>query len=149
MNLEKETYFIAKHYKEGMFAVVPALRRIKTTGRSWWTFPKIAAASIILIVFGATAAVLIKTSYISNKGDTIPEPPAINTPIVPVSKAIDFDDTPLPIVIQQIESVYGVEIVDMPLNAEDYHLSLHYEGTAGELIENINEILGIHLKVQE
>ena len=63
MNIDKEITFIAKHYKKGLFSVDPALKRIKKIKQGWWTLPKVAAASFLIVVLGATAAILIRNSY--------------------------------------------------------------------------------------
>ena len=61
---------------------------------------------------------------------------------------IDFEYAALPEVVKQIEKVYGVEIINMPEDADSYHLTLHYEGDASDLINTINEILGTNLKIK-
>ncbi|MDE6669585.1 MAG: hypothetical protein K2K26_07870 [Muribaculaceae bacterium] len=145
----KEIQYIAKHYHKGLFATEPALRRIKSTGRPWWTPAKIAAASVVVVVMGATAAVLIHNSNIS-------EPPAPTgqvqpsvTPAETVVRVIDFEETPLTIVVAEIRNVYGVEVTNLPENADDYKLSLHYEGSATDLVETINAILDTDMKIKK
>lgn len=71
--------------------------------------------------------------------------------VVPESavRAIDFENTPLPTVISEIREVYGVELTGIPDNAVDYRLSLHYEGSAEDLIATINEILDTKMAVKE
>ena len=146
---EKEIGFIAKHYKEGLFNTNRALRKIKPAIRSIRSWQKIAAASCILIVVGATAALLIRNSYYSEKPIEIENTQSPVIPLDAVSKIIDFDDAPLPAVIDQINLVYNVEITNIPANAYDYRLSLHYEGNVKDLIETINEILGINLEIEK
>ena len=147
-DFEKEVGYIAKYYKEGLFNSVRALRKIKPVLRKVWTLPRIAAASCIIIVLGATAGLLIKNSYYSEKPTETIQPEVREIPMESISKVIDFDDTPLPVVIDQINIVYNVEITNIPTNADNYRLSLHYEGNAEDLIESINEILGINLEIE-
>ena len=149
MNIDKEITFIAKHYKKGLFSVDPALKRIKKIKQGWWTLPKVAAASFLIVVLGATAAILIRNSY-SYKESSIsqPESTEIISPAL-ISRVIDFEDTPPPTVIEQINLMYDVEVINIPADANDYYLSLHYEGNAYDLIETINEILGTDMKVKE
>lgn len=64
-------------------------------------------------------------------------------------KIIDFECSSLPDVISEIKEVYGVEVVNLPENAEEYHLSLHYEGNAADLVATINDILGTQMIVKE
>lgn len=149
MEENKDIQYIAKHYRKGLFATETALRRIKSTGRRWWTPAKIAAASVAIVVMGATAAVLIHNSSIS-------EPPAPTeqvqpsvSPSVAVVRVIDFEETPLTVVVAEIKKVYGVEVTDLPENAAEYKLSLHYEGSAADLVDTINAILDTDMKIKE
>ena len=51
--------------------------------------------------------------------------------------------------VDKIEEVYGVEVTGLPENAEEYRLSLHYEGNPVELVETINDILDIKMAIKE
>ena len=148
-DLDREIDFIARHYKARLFNTDRALRKIKPTIRKVWSWQRIAAASCIIIVLGATAALLIQNSYYSDKPIEIENTQSPVMPLDSMSMVIDFDDTPLPIVIDQINLVYGIEIGNIPVNAEDYRLSLHYEGNVIDLIDSINEILGINLEIEK
>ena len=148
-DLDREIGFIARHYKAGLFNTEKALRKIRPTIREIWSWQKIAAASCILIVIGATAALLIRDSYNSEKPTEIENTQSPVIPLESISKVIDFDDTPLPVVIEQINLVYDVEIRNIPPEAESYRLSLHYEGNVIDLIDSINEILGINLEIEK
>ncbi|PWB06006.1 hypothetical protein C5O24_10620, partial [Paramuribaculum intestinale] len=64
-------------------------------------------------------------------------------------KIIDFENTPLPTVISKIKEVYGVEVINVPENAGEYRLSLHYEGNAVDLVATINDILETQMSVKE
>lgn len=148
MSIDKDIDFIAKHYRKGLFSVEPALFKVRGIRKRIWTFPKIAAVSSIIIAVGATAAILITNSYYSQDNET--QVPVIEkaSPAL-VSRVIDFDNTPLPMVIDRINKVYDVEVINLPANADEYYLSLHYEGNAKELVETINEILGTEMKIKE
>lgn len=146
--LQKEIEFIARHYRKGLFTIEPALYRIKGFRKKFWTFPKIAAVSSIVITIGATAAILITNSYNSSEIET--EAPIIeNISPALVSHVIDFDDVPLTTVVEQINLVYGVEVENIPINADEIYISLHYEGTASDLIETINEIVGTQMRIKQ
>ena len=54
-----------------------------------------------------------------------------------------------PVVVDRIREVYGVEVVNLPDNADNYRLSLHYEGNPMELVETINDILDINMTIKE
>lgn len=138
--------FIAKHFREGRFSTDKALKLIKSTGSTFWTPIRIAAASAVLVALSATAAVLIHSTYF-NAPDVLPE----NTEIVAseaVVHVVDFENTPLPVVTAKISEVYGVEITNLPENADEYMLSLHYEGNALDLIDTINVILGTSMEIE-
>lgn len=148
-DIDREIGFVAKHYKSGLFNADRALRKIKPAIRKVWSGQRIAVASCILLVLSATAALIIRNTYYSEKPVEIENTQSPVLPLETISKVIDFDDTPLPVVIDQINLVYNVEIGNIPANAEDYRLSLHYEGNVVDLIDSINEILGINLKIEK
>ena len=148
MDIYREIDFIAKYYKDGLFNADKALRQIKTNSKSW-SWPRIAAVSSVIIVLGATAALLIRNSYYSKPTIEIENTSSTNAPLESVPKVIDFDDAPLPVVIDRINSVYDVEVINIPVDADDYRLSLHYEGNVLDLLETINEILGIDLEIEK
>lgn len=145
-----EIKFVARHYRKGRFAVDPALRRIVPGQTSWWTKARIAAASIAVVVISATAAVVIHNMQSTDSPATIKQEtkPAMQYDKFAV-RVIDFEDTPLPVVVDKINEIYGVDVVGLPDNADEYHLSLHYEGTADDLVETINEILGTDIAIIE
>ena len=149
MDINREIDFIAKYYKEGLFNADKALRRIKPNIRKAWSWPRIAAVSSVIIVLGAAAALLIRNSYYSKPTVEIENTSSPKIPLESVSKVIDFDDAPLPVVIDRINSVYDVEVMNIPVNADDYRLSLHYEGNVVDLLETINEILGTDLEIEK
>ena len=148
MSIDKDIDFIAKHYRKGLFSVELALIKVRGIRKKVWTLPKIAAVSSIIIAIGATAALLITNSYFSQDVETKDNIIEKTSPAL-VSRIIDFDDTPLPIVVEKINKVYDVEVINLPVNADNYYLSLHYEGNAKELVETINEILGTEMKIKE
>ena len=151
-DFEKEISFIAKYYQKGAFAVEPALRKITGSAKRWRFSARVAVAASLFIGICAFAAV-----YMIGYRDSKPEEP--QDKILPafqetetgpsvISMTIDFEDAALPEVVKQIEKVYGVEIINMPDDADSYHLTLHYEGDASDLIDTINEILGTNLKIK-
>lgn len=148
MSFKKDVEFVARFYKSGLFTIEPTLYRIKGFRKKIWTLQKLAAISSIVIAIGATAAILITNSYNSKEIGT--EAPGIEktSPIL-VSRVIDFDDAPLTAVVEQINLIYGVEVHNIPTNADELYISLHYEGTALDLVETLNEILGTNMKIIE
>lgn len=145
----KEIKYIAKHYRKGLFAVEPALRRIKPIASRWWTRSRIAAACIAATILTATAAIFIQNNYFIDPPAIIEQNEQTSIPIAKIVRAIDFENAPLPIVVAKIKEVYGVNVVNLPDNAEKYTLSLHYEGSAIDLVDTINDILDTEMIIQE
>ena len=148
MWVQKEVEFIAGHYKEGLFAAEPALYRIKGFKKRFLTVPKIAAISSFVIAIGAMAAILITKPYDHKEtGTGIPAIEKVSP--VSVSRVIDFDDVPLTAVVEQIRLIYNVDVTDMPQDADELYVTIHYEGTVSDLIETLNEILGTNMRIKE
>ncbi|MDE7388330.1 MAG: hypothetical protein K2M97_03645 [Muribaculaceae bacterium] len=143
-----EIGFIASRYRKGHFNVEKALRRVRPQRRLWWTPARIAAASAVVVAMSACAAVMIRQAYFSSEPSATVEQPTAAKPALTV-RAVDFDNAPLSAVVEEIRNVYGVEVAGLPENPDDYRLSLHYEGTAADLVENINDIFGINMIIVE
>lgn len=148
MNYEDEIHFVTSHYKEGRFNTSEALRQIRPTAVGWWAATRIAAAVAVLVVVSATAAIFVHENYFAAEPQPVEQqqPMAVDLKAV---KVIDFEDAPLPVVVEKVKEVYGVNVVNIPENAEDYKLSLHYEGNAADLIETINDILGTEMDIEQ
>lgn len=61
---------------------------------------------------------------------------------------LDFDDTPLPKAIKNIEEAYDVKITDCPTD-NSILLTISYTGDVDKLIDIINELLNLNLKIQQ
>lgn len=142
--------FVISHYKKGKFSADKAWQRMNiypsTSFFYLWKRYGIAVTIAAIVVCSATATLLYQQYFsgINESTDT-------TTGISPLTEIqiIDFEDTPLIEVIAKIENTYNVTIENLPSNIEDYSLSLHYEGTATELIAVINDILGTQMTVTE
>ena len=145
----KDINYIAKHYKKGLFDVEPALLRIKPSTAKWWTRSRIAAACIATAVLTATAAVFVHNGYFAQPSTDTGITQPTNTPTSEIVRSIDFENAPLPTVVQRIREVYGVEVTDIPADASEHSLSLHYVGSATDLVETINDILDTDMTIQE
>lgn len=147
MKDDKDISFIAQRYREGRFSVEKGLRRLNMARAYKLRRLGVAAAVTSVLVLSATAA-MIWRHYSSV---SVTEDPKIETVIsqTEVVKVIDFENASLPAVIKEIKEVYGVEVVNLPENAWDYRLSLHYEGNAVDLVNAINEILETQMRVKE
>ena len=149
MTERDEIKFVASHYEEGRFDKEQALKRIMPIRKPWWTRAKIVAAMAGIVALSATAAVLIDHWQAGQEIETVQEPDTEVRYIMQAVRTIDFEDAPLPVVVAEIKNVYGVEVDNIPDNAAGYSLSLHYEGTAADLVETINDILGTDMTISE
>ncbi len=147
--MKEEISFIAKRYCSGKFSVDKGWKRLDISPVTIWNIRKIAAAVASIVVLSATATVIYHQFTRTEKHEVTIEEIATEAPTMESVKVIDFEDTPLPIVIEQIKEVYGVEVSNLPENADEYHLSLHFEGNAGNLIATINDILETQIEVKE
>ena len=145
---EKEIKFIAERYRSGRFSADKGWKRLGIRPVSIWRKYRVAAAVAAAVVITASAVVI----YEVNTVPTATQPEQVDTPTVVKDnaiKVIDFENASLATVVERIKEVYGVDVVGLPESPEDYALSLHYEGTATDLVETINEILGTNLKVEQ
>lgn len=147
MEHDKDIRFVARHFRKGLFDADTAWRRMGLMpGGGFWRLYRVAAAVAGALFLTATAAVLY------HEYRPVESPSGI---VAPSAKApegvrlVDFENAPLPVVIQRIREVYGVEVGNIPPEADKYVLSLRYEGTASDLVETINDILGTRMIVEE
>ena len=146
----QEIRYIAKHYRKGRFNAGEAWKRLSPASSSRMRVYRIAAAIAALAFLSATAAVIyhhyeLKKTPVEPVAEPVSEP----VKLTEVVKVIDFENAPLTAVVLKIKEVYGVEVVNVPENADDYHLSLHYEGNAVDLVATINDILETQIAVRE
>lgn len=147
--MKDEVTYIAKRYRKGKFSADKGWKRLNIKPVFKWNSLKIAAAISSVVVLSATAAVIYHQYELKNTPDK-----AVHEAVKPVAplevvKVIDFENTSLTTVISKIEEVYGVEIQNVPKNAEEYNLSLHYEGNAVDLVATINDILETQMTVKK
>lgn len=147
--MEKDNIrFIARHYKPGMFSASKGWRRLGIAAASSWRRVRTAAAVAAAICLTASAAYLYH-DYRSDRHPATESAAPADTPPTLAVREIDFENAPLPKVVERIREVYGVEVSGLPENPEEYVLSLHYEGNVNALLESINEILDTNLKVKK
>lgn len=147
MEHDKEITAVAQRYRSGAFSVKEGWQRLGLGSAPWWSAKKIAAAAAIAVVVSATAGIFIHNS-LQEAAPTEITPSSPTAPRYAV-RAIDFEDAPLPIVLETIKETYGVEIVNIPDNADTFKLTLHYEGNADDLVETINDIFGTEIAIKE
>lgn len=137
--------FIARRYRKGKFSPDAGWRRLAVAQVSVWRRYRVAAAVAATIILSATATILYREYRIND----VPQQTVPANTVSPLAevRVIDFENTPLPEVIREIEAVYGVRVEGVPASPEGYVLSLHYEGTPTELIAMINDILETEMTV--
>lgn len=146
----KDIDFVASRYIRGKFSAKDGWARLELSPQTvWWKRTRVAAAIGGLIFLSAAAAVVYhQYSFHSANEIELPQP-AENIAPEFVVKTIDFENVALPIVVERIREVYDVEVVNIPDNADELKLSLHYEGNAIDLVDTINDILGTQMSVKE
>lgn len=147
--------FVVKYYRPDAFRPNPDLFRFPMptlpVSRPWWRRTSVAAA-IAVGVLAASAFLYYELTpretapALPERQEqpmaTAPEPKPETSP----SKRIEFKDTPLPKVAEAIANTYGVEITGIR-PGDTTRLTLSYEGTAEDLIDTINELLGTRLRI--
>lgn len=149
--------FVAKHYRKSRFKVRDGWRRLGIVSERRWLRPGKIAVGTAVVAIGATAAVFYHNYSVEvETRDTISTVQSVPVSVeaeqemgLTAVRIIDFEEAPLNKVIECIDEVYGVKVVGLPDDADNYRLSLHYEGTALDLVETINDILGTHLECVE
>lgn len=146
---KKSLDFVARYYRPNAFRPDAELFRTQTR-RPWWRRGAI-AASVVAATLVASACFytfVIKAPTPAVEEVTAPAATA-GAPAEELSARvikIEFSDAALADVVKEIEKTYGVEVTNLPESGQ-YRLTLSYEGTATDLIETINEILGTEMKV--
>lgn len=150
MTEDKDIRFIARHYAPGKFNVKKGWTRMGIdTHTAFWRPLRVAAAIAGVVAISATATFIYHT-YTAAPDANIAAPyshPSV-APELAV-KVIDFENAPLTVVAKRINEVYGVDVMNLPPDAENMKLSLHYEGNALELVDTINEILGTQMSIKK
>lgn len=119
------------------------------TRPAFWRPIRVAAAIAGVVAISATATFIYHTyTAAPDTNVTAPDSQPTVAPELAV-KAIDFENAPLTVVAKRIKEVYGVDVVNLPPDAENLKLSLHYEGNALELVDTINEILGTQMSIKK
>ena len=143
--------FIAQRYRKGCFSPDSGWQRLGITPVSTWKRYRVAAAVAASVVLTATAAFFYNEYSTVENTELQPNPVLTKPAVSPLAevKVIDFENASLTEVVKKIEAIYNVKVQNIPADADEYELSLHYEGTPTDLISTINEILGTHMSVKE
>lgn len=148
--IDESIDFVARHY-DGTLLPKEGWSRFSRTHRVAWLRHNVAAACIGAAVLVASAASIyyISTSEKSPEPETQEVTTVANTPAYEPYKVvkIQFADAPLPVVVEEIEKVYGVKVTNLP--EEETRLTISYEGNAFDVVETINELLGTNLTIED
>lgn len=146
----KEIDFVAKHWRPGKFQTNEGWKRLGIAPTGWSLFKRIRVAAAVagIVAITAVAGVVWRQHSVAPQAQPS-QTEQVAAPAIEAVRIIDFDSAPLPTVVAKIREVYGVEVVGVPDNAEEYCLTLHYEGNVADLVEAINDILGTEMEVEQ
>lgn len=139
--------FVVRHYRPGAF--VPDARTLGVVKPMFFTRKKAAAAAFIGCVLAASAITWYTVVH-QPTASPVAQPECVEESRMEEmaeTRLIEFNNADLHEVVAQIEKTYGVKIAGMP--ADEYRLTLSYEGTATEIVDMINSVLGTDLKIEE
>lgn len=167
--MEKDSIkFVVRHYQPGAFQEASAWKHVSeaigsSRGNAYGQKPigkrmrtlltshnKIAAVLLVCIVLTASATLLLTRHQapaedVPRDSDQIEATSRTPAPI----NVLDLDKVPLTEVVEKIEELYTVKIDSLLETPEQYLLTLHFEGTAQELVNAINELYGLNLQIEQ
>lgn len=146
---ETDFQFVLHHFKEGTLLPKKGWQRFKLLHHISYIRRNIAAASIAAVVLAASASIY----YISSADRDSESKTAVTNVDTKTSNTssevkiakIQFRNAPLKEVVSKIESVYDVTISNLP--KDDIMVTISYEGTAADVVETLNELFDIDLKI--
>ena len=149
--MKKSLQFVTRFYSPG------ALRPDDSIIRERLPFLKrhaVAAATAGASLAAAAAFTAYLTLYTPGHHTENPEQ-TVETTVKPIDEApaaktikeMRFEDAPLPEVVKAIEEAYGVKVAGE--TEQQPSLTLSYSGTAEDLIDAINDLLGTKLRIEK
>ena len=147
MKEERNINFVARHYRDDAFDVKTGWRHTGIS-RNRRGRLRIAATVAAVIALGATATYMLNDGVPAGEETDAPLPYPTAGADEKISRAVEFEDAALPDVARRIGEVYGVKVTNLPADADSLRLTLRYEGTAGDLIATVNELLGTEMEVR-
>lgn len=144
---DSDIEFVTRHFRSDAF--LPTRRFAPVV---WWRRRPAIAAALAAGVLAVSAAVI---SLIPGEGTKAPVRETTKTTTLPAPPPrhenqivrLEFSDAPLPEVVKSIEATYNIEIEGLDPETS-LRLSLSYEGTAADLIDTINLLLGTELSIK-
>lgn len=142
---EESLSFVVRFYRRGAFR--PTM--LFVAPQRWRRMAVAASVAFGIVVASACVYLLTTHAPVSETVEKTPETTVATTVEAPhtVSRRIKFEDAPLTRVVDEIETVYGVEVSPVADN-DTTRLTLSYEGNAADLLDTINELLGTDLKLE-
>ena len=146
--IDEDLQNVVRHFKYGTLLPQSGWQRFKLTNKITTHRRRNIAASIAAAVLAASASIY----YYGNSENLKENQREIeilheHTPEISVDKSekIYFKDASLKEVVNEIERIYGVTITNVP--QEDKRITISYEGTASDVVETINDLMGINLTI--
>ncbi len=137
--------FVTRYYRHGFLSAREGWRELGIPVSIWRPW-RIAAAVSAVVVLSASAALYLHYGVPAGEPSVETVAPQGATMADEV-KRLDFTDAPLTQVVAEIERVYGVKVTGLP--DETFTLTLSYEGSAADIVETINALLGTHLAIEK
>lgn len=147
---EDSLEFVVNHWSKDAFDARRDWRELGLVRLPWWR-RHAAAAAIGGVVLAACAAlgtwVIVSESENISEVQTRPAATPIEISADPMteSRRIEFTDASLQEVAEAVRKVYGVSLENLPADAG--RVTLSYEGTAPDLVETLNFMLGSSIRI--
>lgn len=147
---ESSLEFVVNHWSKDAFDARRDWRELGLVRLPWWR-RHAAAAAICGVVLAACAAlgtwVIVSESENISEEQTQPAatPVEVSADPMTVSRRIEFSDASLQEVADAVAKIYGVRLENLP--SEAGRVTLSYEGTAPDLVETLNFMLGSSIRI--
>lgn len=147
--IEENLKFVARFYRDDTLLPREGWKQFKALHSLSNLRRNIAAAAIGIAIL-ATAASFYYLSSLADRtvtNEEIPAPVPAQTMSPSLrSNTIEFHDASLKEVITEIERLYGVKVANLP--EKEIRVTISYEGTAEDVIDTLNGLFDIDLKIE-
>lgn len=148
MEKDRHSDFVARHYREGAFSERDAWRRLGIDVEprvSRWRRWRVAAGIAVAVALGATAALVAYRPATPEPAAAVQTAPPVD--LIHTPHPITFDNATLPQVVAEIKKVYDVELSGLPADPERIVVTMHYDGSAADLVATLNDTFDLNLKI--
>ena len=143
----QELGFVLRHYRKGMFDPDKALKKIRTTRRTPMRSWVAAAASLLCLVVFAAVLTWQAVKPDAPAKREIPSARDKQEVVVQPTASFHFDNTPLPEVLSQLSSWYGVTL---KADNTEKHLTGDFSADSLDaIIGMIEEVLDVEIYREE